>query len=174
MRSVVLEAWKLAIAEAMARLLPEFSLYPRREAGEPRNLLRFLWSPRPALHCFVVFRPIESEAFDAWIGWSIDGRCPFVRPQGPDAFRNFESPAAMCSTIDLVPRSGTAHWSFWDAPQSLLADPTAFGAAYAAHFGRPLSLADAQVEVLGAVEAGLSEVVRYGVPYLQQRAAHAM
>jgi hypothetical protein len=172
MRPVVLEAWKLAVTETAAQQLPGFHLYTRKEMGEPRNLIRYVWSPRPDLHCFIVFRPIESEAFDAWIGWSTDGRCPFARTQDPESFKDLNASTAICPTAWIIPRHGKAHWSFWNSPDALLDDPTAFGMAYGAHYGKTLTPAEAQVEVGPAVAEGFREIVEHGIPYLQRRAVY--
>ena len=172
-RPTVLQAWNDAISQAVAEKLPQFALYPKRERGEDRGMLRFVWRPTPDLSCFVVFRPISSEAFDAYVGWSTDGRCPFALPQDPDSVSTFHGVRAMRPSMDFVPRHGEAHWSFWDSSDELLDDPAEFARQYAAHFARDLSYQEARALVSPAIDAGIEEVVRFGVPYLSNRAGEA-
>jgi hypothetical protein len=63
------------------------------------------------------------------------------------------------------------YWNFWEPPAELLDDPESFGRAYAAHFGKDLTLADAVELVRPAVARGIAEVHDYGLPYLAKRIA---
>ena len=170
MRPVVLEAWREAIAHRASELLPGFSPYHRRERGEDRGLLRLASEFGPSLTGFVVFRPIE-EAFDAYVGWSTDGRCPYARTStGASADRHR---GEMLPSMVLAGRSGTAHWNFWNPPTHLADDPAAFAQAYCEYVLRKLSAREAMELVRPVVEVGVREVAAYGLPYLAARAALA-
>jgi hypothetical protein len=108
MRPIVLEAWRDIITAEAARRLPEFEAYGKRERGGPRGALRYQWRATPTLSCYVLFRPIDSEAFDIYAGWSTLHRCPFTFGQSsePDDFNVKE---AMFASIQLARRSGAAH-----------------------------------------------------------------
>jgi hypothetical protein len=171
MRSVVLKAWKEAIAHRVASDLPKFSPYSRRERGEDRGLLKFASELQPGLWGFLVFRPIDSDAFDAYVGWSTDGRCPYARVQVTSEPNDFTQPRAMFASITLAGRSGAAHWSFWSPDDSLTDDPAAFARAYLEYASREFSEDEARELIAPAVEAGIREIVLYGLPYLASRAA---
>ena len=171
MRSVVLEAWEEAVLRRVVDFLPQFAPYARRERGEDRGMLRFASELGPGLTGFVVFRPIQSEAFDAYVGWSTDGRCPYARaPSGANP-GDLTQPRAMFPSIVLAGRSGAAHWNFWSPPDSLADDPPEFARAYAEYTARESTELEARELVCSAVEAGVREIVAYGLPYLARRVA---
>lgn len=173
MRTEVLDAWRgLVVREAHARF-PEFSLSSKRVRGEPRGLLKFEWRPSEKLWCYIAFRPLDSEAFDALIAWSVRDRFPISdarTAEAPQDLENFDADFAIDWSLNFVPRSGAAHWNFWNPPDSVVEDPNEFALAYAAHFGRRLSHAEAEALVAPAVALGMTEVEKYGVPYLRRRA----
>ena len=171
MRPVVLTAWKEVIAHRVSEELPRFSPYSRRERGEDRGMLKFASELKQGLWGFVLFRPIDSEAFDAYVGWSTDGRCPYARLGVNVETHDFSQPRAIFASITLAGRSGAAHWSFWNPADSLADDPTAFTKAYVEYASRKYGEAEARELVAPAVEAGIREVVLYGLPYLARRAA---
>ena len=173
MRPIVRQAWTDAIVEAMEDRLPQFVAYAKRERGEDRGLLKYVHSPVHGLWLFVAFRPIESEAFDAWLGWSTEGRCPYALPQEPGAYLDLSSPTAMCLSMSLVPRVGLAHWNFWEPEERIIGDPLAFLEAYAAHVLSDLTYTEARKFVASAVDAAFSEILCFGVPYLDRRVASA-
>jgi len=72
--------------------------------------------------------------------------------------------------MSFVPRSGTAHWNFWNQPNDVIDDPRAFTEAYAKHFARSLSSGEANDLVRPIVDLGIAEVRDYGLPYLRRRA----
>ena len=136
-------------------------------------MLRYAWQARPGLTCFVVFRPIESEAFDAYVGWSLDGRCPYALPQLPEAVSTYVGERAMQPSMHFVPRHGTAHWNFWEPAEEVADNPAEYARSFAAHFMTELSYEDARALVSPAVEQGVDEIVRFGLPYLVKRAGVA-
>ena len=171
MRAIVLEAWTKAVSRRVSEILPQFAPYVRRERGEDRGMLRFASELGHGLTGFVVFRPIESEAFDAYVGWSTDGRCPYARAPSSATPDDLTQARAMFPSIVLAGRSGTAHWNFWNAPKSMVDDAAEFARAYAEYATRELSEIEAEKLVAPAVEAGFREVLTHGIPYLARRAA---
>lgn len=171
MRKVVFQAWCELIDQEVGHRLPGFSLFAGRSRGEPRNLRKYVWKPIEGLWCFIAFRPLESEAFDAYVGWSDKERFPGQDCIAPtqDAMQDLGAPCRIVQSLDLVPRSGLAHWNFWQAPPELLDDPQAFGAACAAHFSKELNLEQALDLVRPAVDKGISEVHDHGLPYLARK-----
>ena len=162
--------------EAASRF-PEFELSAKRARSEPRGLLKFQWHPHPELWCYIAFRPLDSEAFDALIGWSTRDRFPIADgPAGdaPQDLEDFDATHAIDWSLSFVPRAGTAHWDFWNPPEGTLDDPMAFATAYASHFERKLTAAEAEQLVRPAVSIGMAEVEDFGLPYLKRRAAYAL
>lgn len=173
MRQEVCIAWREQIESAVAEEFPQFQRVTSRTRGEPRHLLKYRWHPHQKLWCFIAFRPLDSEAFDAFVGWSSSDRFPIsdgaTGAQDPE---DFEAPHMLFWSSELVPRSGTAHWSFWNPPQSLIDDPAAFATAYAREFTKTLSPVEAADLVRPAVKAGIAEVREFGIPYLERRAKY--
>lgn len=177
MRPIVQKAWSDAIDEKVGSLFPDFVLVEKRGKNEPRGLRKFEWRPTKSLTCFVAFRPLDDEAFDAFVGWSTKGRFP----TGPahteakeDGILNFALPEVLAWSIALVPRTGVSYWSFWDPPASVASDPARFGAAFAEHYVQSLSYDEARSLVEPKVSAGVAEVHDYGLPYLQRRVKHEL
>ncbi len=175
MRPEVLEAWKSNIQKNVAMHFPNFLPLIKRVRGEPRGILKFQWHPHPKLWCYIAFRPLDSEAFDAFVGWSTRDRFPIAdqapneRAQDPE---NFDAPSFIDWSLNLVPRSGTAHWNFWNPPDNAVEDAAAFADAYAKHFLRSLTEDESIDLVRHAVELGIKEVYEHGLPYLRRRAAY--
>jgi hypothetical protein len=175
MRAEVLTAWRKQIEEAVRVQFPEFEPVTKRVRGEPRWMLKYIWHPRARLWCYIAFRPLNSEAFDALVGWSTSDRFPIADgPTGvaPQDIWNFDAPHVIDWSLTFVPRNGAAHWSFWNPSDAIRDNPTEFAKAYAAHFMRALSPQEADDLVRPAIELGIAEVRDYGIPYLQRRAAY--
>jgi hypothetical protein len=157
----------------MAEELPQFSLVTKRERGEEKNLLKFVWLPRPSLTCGVAFRPID-DGFDAWVGWSTSGRFPYMAAQAdptpaPDSPFDFARTAIMVPSINLSGRSGLAAWMLWEPAAEEIDDPAAFAKAYVEHATKEFSPKEAMDLVMPRVKSAVKEVRDYGLPYLQRR-----
>lgn len=175
MRPEVLAAWRSQIEREVNKNFPEFEAVTKRVRGEPRGLLKYQWHPHPRLWCYIAFRPLDSEAFDALVGWSVHDRFPIADAPGgsaPQDLENFDAPHILDWSLSFVPRIGTAHWSFWNPPSNAVDDPRAFAEAYAKHFSHSLSAEEANELVWPFVELGIAEVRDFGLPYLRRRAAY--
>lgn len=175
MRKTVFEAWRTITEDLVASEFKNFSKVTVRSRGEPRQLLKYVWRPQENLWCYIAFRPLDSEAFDALIGWSCIQKFPISDAgagSGKQDIWDFTRPSVIVWSSQLVPRSGLAHWNFWEIPESLLESPEEFGRVHAEHFLKQLSDEDARQLVRPAIAAGVAEVKKYGIPYLEQRALH--
>lgn len=175
MRKEIFDAWREEVESAVAQNFPEFHKLTKRVRGEPRGILKYQWHPSQDLWCYIAFRPLDSEGFDAMVGWSTSDRFPIADGAvggGPQDLWDFDAPYAMTWSLNLVPRNGAAHWNFWDPPEEVVDDPAAFAREYAAHFLKVLMVEEARVLVRPAVERGIAEVRDYGIPYLRRRAAY--
>lgn len=175
MRPEVHAAWRSQIEREVSKTFPQFVGLAKRVRGEPRGLLKYQWHPHPKLWCYIAFRPLDSEAFDALVGWSIRDRFPIADGRGatsPQDLENFDAESVIDWSLSFVPRSGAAHWNFWDPPSHVVDDPGAFADAYAKHFARSLSEEEANDLVRPAVNLGIAEVRDFGLPYLRRRAAY--
>ncbi len=172
MRPIVQKAWSDAIDEKVLALFPDFVRVEGRGSAEPKGLRKFQWRPSEALTCFIAFRPLDDEAFDAFVAWSTRGKFPTGPAQTEakaDGILDFSLPEVLAWSMALVPRSGVSYWSFWDPPSSLANDPAKFGAAFAEHYSRALSYDEARILVEPKVCAGIAEVHDFGLPYLLRR-----
>lgn len=175
MRAVVYQAWHDTIQERVRDTFSDFALVVGRVKGEPPRMLKYEWRPEDDLWCYVAFRPLESEAFDAFVGWSTRGKFPIASANELGKAQNiwdFDAPFVLTWSMELVPRQGSAFWSFWNPPDDLIDAPEAFGKAYAEHFSMQIDYAEARQLVEPAVAKGIQEVRAHGIPYLQKRVAY--
>jgi hypothetical protein len=175
MRPEVLEAWKSAIQKSVAMQFPNFLPLIKRVRGEPRGILKFQWHPHPNLWCYIAFRPLDSEAFDVLVGWSTQDRFPIADQGARERIHDpedFAAPSFIDWSLNLVPRSGAAHWNFWNPSDDAVEDASAFADAYSKHFLRSLTEEEANDLVRHAVELGIKEVRNHGIPYLRRRIAY--
>jgi hypothetical protein len=175
MRPIVYQAVEDAVNEQAANFFPEFVPDVRRVRSEPRHLQKFVWRPTERLSCYIAFRALDSEAIDAFVGWSVLGKFP-IGSSGPEQVQtdiwDFSSPYIFRWSMDFVPRQGSSFWSFWNPAPELLGDPEAFGRAYGEAFAKELSSSEALSLVVPAVTLAVEEVRDYGIPYLRKRAAY--
>lgn len=172
MRKTVQKAWQTSVDKAMRLQFPDFVPYAKRERGEPRGMLKYVWKASESLWCFIAFRPVESEAFDLWVGWSAYKRFPFANApkiQVLDGSVDYDLPEAMVSSMDLVPRQGMAHWSFWNPDDEIVDDPEAFARAFAEQHALELTDEQAMTLVAPAVTAAFGELAEYGLPFLREK-----
>ena len=175
MRTIICEAWKDAIDEAVRREFPNFEPLTKRARSEPRGMLKYQWHPQERLWCYIAFRPLDDDAFDAFVGWSMLDQFPIGSGLQLDKVQDildFEAPFVLAWSMQLVPRAGAAHWSFWNPPANLSDDPEEFGRAFAEYYAQQLTYVDARKLIEPAVAAGIAEVRDYGIPYLQKRVAY--
>ncbi len=172
MREVVYKAWVDLIKFAMQSELPKFQVYQKKEIGEEPGLVKYCWNVSSDLWCFIVFRPLDSEAFDVFIGWSSDSKCPYSRAKVFDAIEtkmwDIQAPYFMTSSMNLAERTGLSHWDFFEFPEDIYDDPDAFSSLYAEHFLKDLSEEEARLLVRNAVDKGIAEIKEYGLPYLNK------
>jgi hypothetical protein len=175
MRPEVHAAWRRQIEREVSKNFPEFVASTKRVRGEPRGILKYQWHPHPKLWCFIAFRGLDSEAFDALVGWSTRDRFPIADGQGFNTaqdLEDFDAASVIDWSLSFVPRNGAAHWNFWDPPNDVIDNPRAFADAYAQHFARSLSQEEANELIRPAVGRGIAEVRDFGLPYLRRRAAY--
>ncbi len=173
MKKVLLEAWRQAVIDEMAAVLPQFSLVSSRERGEERNLLKFAWTPRDPLTCGIALRPLDDE-FDVWIGWSTNGQFPYLAAQLSPAPRgpwDFAHPAVMVPAIALSGRHGAAAWKLWEPSNEQLDDPAAFAQAFVEYAMKEFTAAEAKERVAPLVARAIEEAKAHGLPYLEKRIA---
>jgi hypothetical protein len=174
MTKTILDAWRQTIIDEMAKELPQFSLLKGRERGEERNLLKFAWVPESSsLTCGIAFRPID-DGFDAWVGWSANGRFPYMAAQAdPESgdLLDVTCPAIMVPSIVLSGRHGSAAWMLWEPADAEIDDPIAFAKAYSAYAMKVFSAQEAIDLVLPLVQSAMAEVRDCGLPYLRKRIA---
>jgi len=173
MRKELLNAWRDAVTESMAFSLPQFVLHNARRPGAERGMLCYSWAPTPSkkFTCFLVFRPIASEGFDTWAGWSIDGKLPYGLESVSSDPEDFAASHFVLSTLELAGRSGLVGWSFWEPSDAAIDDPGRFAQEYAEHFSKALSDSDAANLVRPAVAFAMAEIEGYCLPYFNKRAA---
>ncbi len=173
MRPAVYAAWKSQIELEVAKYFSDFEPSTKRVRGESRGTLKYEWHPYPNLWCYIAFRPLDSEAFDALVGWSVHDRFPIADGSGQTQDLNdFESQSVMDWSLSFVPRSGTAHWNFWEPSSDIVDDPKLFSEAYMRHFSHSLTTEEASALVRPAIESGIAEVRDFGLPYLLRRVAY--
>ena len=174
MRPEVLLAWRRKIEKEVSRALPEFKPVTKRVRGEPRGMLKYQWHPQRDLWCYIAFRPLDSEALDALIGWSVTDRFPIGETphHTPQDLEDFSAPYVLDWSSSFVPRSGAAHWNFWNPSTEAIESPKVFAEEYGAHFARSLSPEEADELVAPSVDLAIAEVRTHGLPYLRRRAAY--
>ena len=122
----------------------------------------------------MVFRPLK-EGFDAWIGWSANGKYPYPLAQKPGVGasdpRDFSAPMAMFLTIVLANRQGAAFWSFWQPKDSWIDDPAEYGKRFTQYYLRTSEAEGAREAVEEPIRQSILEIREFGIPYLQSRVA---
>lgn len=172
MRGAIEHAWGLKVREAVARAFPEFVEAIGRVRGEEKGLIKFEWRPRPTFIGALAFRPL-AEGFDAWVGWSTNGKFPYAQAKNPKIGAHdpadFEHSAAMFLTIVLAKRSGLAFWKFWRPDDALIDNPTEYARQFAQYCLRTDEPAEARRVVELPVEQAVAEIKQFGIPYLHSR-----
>lgn len=173
MRKEVLSALKSIIAREMSASLGMFVLDESRVRPDPPGLIKYVWNPREGLWCFVAFRPIESEALDVYVGWSIKRNVPVALVSDVVGCHEFSAEGYFNVSASYAKRGGAVHWSFWNPSDEVLDDPAKFASEYAGHYAKALSENEALALVSPSVKKAIDEVLGYGLPYLKLRIAVA-
>lgn len=170
MRKEVLNAWQQSVYAGVARSFPNFGPLRGRVRPEPPGLVKFHWRPRDGLNCFIAFRPIESEAFDVYAGWSTkDKSAVTVISSTPANSSSFSALEYFNVSSAYSGRQGLVHWNFWSPSDVVASDPALFANEYARHFLRVLSPEEARELVEPSVSSALEEIGTYCIPYLESR-----
>lgn len=170
MRAIVRQAWSDALDEAMKVSASDFALVSKKWSGEPKGVKKYVWEPTKGLKCFVAFRPLDSEGFDEFIGWTTQDKYPSgstLSSPSKELF-DFSRPSSVAWSLALVPRSGASYWNFWAPSEAAVRNPGLFGEEHASHFGKALSYPDARQLVDPKVRMAVDEFVSSGVPYLKR------
>lgn len=173
MRPEVLRAWQDEVVRCIVERLPHFTRSTRRVRSDPPGLLKFEWQARHKLWCFVAFRPLDSEAFDAYAGWSTDyskSAVTNVAASG-DSIDDFSSEFHFDLSMSYVPRRDLSYWSFWDPSSEAADDARLFANEYMVQFTKVLSANEAKALVAPVVNDAMDEIVTYCIPYLEKRAS---
>lgn len=180
MRKIVFDAWADELAAGMARHFPLFSIYRKKPTVEEqrraffgRKTKIYAWTPEDGICLFIAFRPID-EGFDAFVGWSKNGRFPYG---DEDIFRS-DGEARYDLSVDyfismpliIANRQGMTFWKFWDFPVDEGAELNAefaaqFAAAYANHFTQKLNEEDARLLVRPAITQAIELIEMEVTPY---------
>lgn len=171
MRSEVLRAWRDEVVRCMSGRLPHFTLSTRRARPDPPGLLKFEWQAGHKLWCFIAFRPLDSEAFEAYAGWSTDYSKSAVTnvAVSSGSIDDFSSKFHFDFSMSYVPRSGLSYWNFWNPSGDAVDDARLFANEYLVQFARVLSADEAQALVAPAVKEAMDEIVTYCIPHLEKR-----
>jgi hypothetical protein len=169
--SVMRKEVKAALINALDLLasteLQGFKRIPRRKGEDPGLVKYGRKIKKGSLWLLIGFRPISSEAFDAWIGWAPDDYWPQNISQDEIyGIPVIENPVAKVCSMNLVPRDGSAHWSFWKPTSEALDNPDLFASEFTKHFCKALTEQDAQKLVMESVCDAMKEVVDFGLPLL--------
>lgn len=170
MRPIVLGAWKDQVVDSMRKELPQFDLVKKHEPGDEKNLMKFAWITESGLLCAVAFRALD-EAFDVYLGWSVDGKFPYstARRNGFHAdVWDFGQTSVMVPLIMLLER-GVASWSFWNPPDDLVDRPEEFAKAFAEYYSAELAVDEARALVAESTHRAVLEFADVGVKYLRRR-----
>lgn len=153
---------------------PQFYFYKKSIKGDEKGLLRYRWDAASNLSCYIVFRPLESEAYEIRIGWSNLDRCPVstIKLASKTDIYNFNLNEMMVNTIAIANRNGLAHWPFWEPDEDITRDPVKYAAAFVDFQMKNLGEKEAEDIVSDAVELGMQELEVHGVPYLEEKISH--
>jgi hypothetical protein len=159
----------------MSSSLPSFAYVAKRWKGEPAGLRKYVWQPKDGLACFVAFRLLDNEAFDAFGGWTTTGRYPEGETftAATEKFNDFQAPGLVAWSMAFVPRTGVSYWSFWEPSEQARNSPALFGEEFARHFSNPLTADDARTLVRDKIALAIRELREFCVPYLEKRADYA-
>lgn len=150
--------------------LPDFYLVRKKEFNEEPGLLKFSWEPRKNLNCGIVFRPLD-ESFDVWVGWSTDGRYPYVYADPlieKNALYEFDRSGIMVPSIKIAGRSGSAWWNLYSLDH-LANDPVAYANEFTKYYCRTLTYSEALDIVSPAVNLAFAEILDSCIPYFHKR-----
>lgn len=173
MRPEVLRAWQDEVVRCMAERLPHFTRSTRRVHPDPPGLLKFEWQARHKLWCFIAFRPLDSEAFDAYAGWSNDySKSAVTNVAASGSIDDFSSEFHFDLSMSYVPRRGLSYWSFWNPSNDAVDDARLFADEYLVQFAKALSASEAKALVVPAVNDAMDEIVTYCVPYLERKVSY--
>lgn len=157
------------IQEKMRINFPEYDFYDKKMKGDEPGLLRYRHSVGRNFDCYVVFRLLDVEAVECYLGWSNKGRCNLFSAHSGESDTSANLDELMVPLIEVSNRSGASHWSFWNPSDDLLDSPEEYAKQFTIQELRVFNHEQARDFVRQAVDAVFEELIEYGVPFLKRK-----